>query len=33
MDMLASQAPEYVALVWGAIKIVLIVQVNHEELK
>ncbi|KAL8794974.1 MAG: hypothetical protein Q9195_002556 [Heterodermia aff. obscurata] len=33
MDMLAGQAPEYVALVWGAIKIVLIVQINHEELK
>ena len=33
MDMLAGQAPEYVALAWGAIKIVLIVQINHEELK
>ena len=33
MDMLAGQAPEYVALVWGAIKIILIVQINHEELK
>ena len=33
MDMLATQAPEYVALAWGAVKIVLIVQINHEELK
>lgn len=33
MDSLACQAPEYVALVWGAIKIVLVVQINHEELK
>lgn len=33
MDMLAGQVPEYVALVWGAIKIILIVQINHEELK
>ena len=33
MDMLAGQVPEYVALVWGAIKLILIVQINHEELK
>ncbi|CAD6570777.1 MAG: hypothetical protein ASARMPRED_003927 [Alectoria sarmentosa] len=33
MDMLVSQAPEYVALAWGAIKIVLVIQINHEELK
>ena len=33
MDLLANSAPEYVALAWGAIKIVLVVQINHEELK
>ena len=33
MDLLVDQAPEYVSLVWGAIKIVLVVQINHEELK
>lgn len=33
MDVLATQAPEHVALAWGAIKIVLVVQINHEELK
>ena len=33
MDLLVAQAPEYVSLVWGAIKIVLVVQINHEELK
>ena len=33
MDMLVSQAPEYVALAWGAMKIVLVAQINHEELK
>ena len=33
MDLLISQAPEYTALAWGAIKILLVVQVNHEELK
>ena len=33
MDVLVSQAPEYVSLAWGAIKIVLVVQINHEELK
>ena len=33
MDLLVEQAPEYVSLVWGAIKIVLVVQINHEELK
>ena len=33
MDMLAGQAPEYVALAWGAIKLVLVVQINHEGLK
>ena len=33
MDLLAGAAPEYVSLVWGAIKIVLVVQINHEEVK
>lgn len=33
MDLLVSSAPEYVALAWGAIKIVLLVQVNYQELK
>ena len=33
MDVLVNQAPEYVSLVWGAIKIVLVVQINHQELK
>lgn len=33
MDVLAAQAPEYVALAWGAVKIILVVQINHEELK
>lgn len=33
MDVLATQAPEYVALAWGAVKIVLVVQINYEELK
>lgn len=33
MDVLVGQAPEYVALAWGAMKIVLVVQINHEELK
>ena len=33
MDLLATQAPEYVALAWGAVKILLVVQINHEELK
>ncbi len=33
MDLLANSAPEYVALAWGAIKIVLVIQINYEELK
>lgn len=33
MDVLAAQAPEYVALAWGAVRIVLVVQINHQELK
>lgn len=33
MDVLTNQAPEYVALTYGALKIVLVVQINHEELK
>ena len=33
MDMLVSNAPEYVSLAWGAIKIVLVIQIHHEELK
>ena len=33
MDLLAGSAPEYVALAWGAINIVFVVQINHEELK
>ena len=33
MDLLVEQAPEYVSLVWGAVKILLVVQINHEELK
>ena len=33
MDVLIQQAPEYVSLVWGAIKIILVVQINHQELK
>ena len=33
MDTLANQAPEYVSLAWGAMKIILVTQINHEELK
>jgi len=33
MDMFVGQAPEYVGLAWGAIKLVLLAQVNHTELK
>ena len=33
MDALVGQAPEYVSLVWGAMKIILVTQINHEELK
>lgn len=33
MDVLIGQTPEYVALIWGAMKIVLVVHINHEELK
>ncbi|KAH8895678.1 hypothetical protein GQ53DRAFT_853744 [Thozetella sp. PMI_491] len=33
LDVMVSQAPEYIALAYGAIKILLVVQVNYEELK
>ena len=33
LDFMVEVAPEYVSLVWGAVKIILLVQVNHEELK
>lgn len=33
MDVLVNQAPEYVSLIWGAIKLVIVVQINHQELK
>jgi hypothetical protein len=33
MDVLVSQAPEYVALAYGAVKLLLVVQVNSEEMK
>ena len=33
MDVLVSQAPEYVALAYGAVKLLLVVQVNYEEMK
>lgn len=33
MDVLMGQAPEYVALVYGAVKLLLVVQVNYEEMK
>jgi hypothetical protein len=33
MDVLMGQAPEYVALAYGAVKILLVVQVNYEEMK
>lgn len=33
MDVLVWQAPEYVSLVRGAIKVVLVIQIDHQELK
>jgi hypothetical protein len=33
LDMLAGQSPEYVGLVWGAIKILLVAEVNHAKLR
>ena len=33
LDALVVVAPEYVSLAWGAIKIILIMQINHGELK
>lgn len=33
LDVMVGQAPEYVGLAYGAIKIVLVAQVNHEEVK
>jgi hypothetical protein len=33
LDVLVGQAPEYVALAYGAIKIILVVQINYTELK
>lgn len=31
LDVMVGQAPEYVALAYGAVKIILVVQVNYEE--
>jgi len=33
LDLFVGQAPEYVSLAWGAIKILMIVQISNEELK
>ncbi|CAG8983102.1 hypothetical protein HYALB_00004544 [Hymenoscyphus albidus] len=33
IDLFVGQAPEYVSLVWGAIKILMIAQINNQELK
>ncbi|KAG4436032.1 hypothetical protein IFR05_008464 [Cadophora sp. M221] len=33
LDVMVSQAPEYVALAYGAVQILLVVQVNYEEMK
>lgn len=33
LDVMVGQATEYVGLAYGAIKIILIVQINHEEMK
>lgn len=33
LDVMVGQAPEYVALAYGAVKIILVVQVNHHEVK
>lgn len=33
LDLFVGQAPEYVSLAWGAIKILMIVQISNEDLK
>lgn len=33
LDVMVGQAPEYVGLAYGAVKIILVVQVNHQEVK
>ncbi|KAH6855842.1 hypothetical protein B0I37DRAFT_365964 [Chaetomium sp. MPI-CAGE-AT-0009] len=33
LDVMVGQAPEYVALAYGAIRIILVIQVNYEEMK
>ena len=33
LDLFVGQAPEYVSLAWGAIKILMVVQISNEELK
>jgi hypothetical protein len=33
LDVMVGQAPEYVALAYGAVKILLVAQVNYEEMK
>ncbi|PMD32524.1 hypothetical protein L207DRAFT_440196 [Hyaloscypha variabilis F] len=33
LDVMVGQAPEYVSLAYGAVKILLVVQVNYEEMK
>lgn len=33
LDVMVGQAPEYVGLAYGAIKIILVAQINHEEVK
>ncbi|KAL1877958.1 hypothetical protein Daus18300_002312 [Diaporthe australafricana] len=33
LDVMVGQAPEYVGLAYGAVKIILVVQINHEEVK
>lgn len=33
MDVFVGQAPEYVGLVYGAVKLLLVAQINHAELK
>lgn len=33
LDVMVGQAPEYVGLAYGAVKIILVVQINHQEVK
>jgi hypothetical protein len=33
LDVMVGQAPEYVALAYGAVKLLLVVQINYEEMK